>query len=316
MLARILENIEANEGLYENIEVTLTENYIDYLASRKGADPREFASGNYLTYAKTSRRIFFVAQDGMFRIDIDGEATVVGGRKYSMDHKRAFDGELTRLFDQGKIGNIIHGRAEHPDYFRPHMMIFRASHGAPPGKLSTWLRGMTIQPAGHKSSASGKHSSDSRHELYYDGECNYGGLSCCLLRVLVRLSNGTEYAMSKIWVCPERNYIPVRTQSYAFLWSRDLACSDGHVQAWKELGPGIWVPTHVQVTRYVSPFLKRMKKQIPHWRRECVIQEVSLNPHYPRSFFQDIQFPDGTPVYEIVDGKIVRSYVKGKRRGG
>jgi hypothetical protein len=47
------------------------------------------------------------------------------------------------------------------------------------------------------------------------------------------------------------------------------------------------------------------------WRQEYAVEQVALNPKYDVAFFRDVPFPGGTAVYEIENGKILRSYRQG-----
>jgi len=143
------------------------------------------------------------------------------------------------------------------------------------------------------------------------------GEDLCHLLVLTYKHKGSGEPLGKwaLWICPKRNYIPAKVANYRYTWSKNQPSGVGRVERWCELEPGLSFPAKIRFDAYLVTRLKREGRQVLKWRREYTVERVSLEPNYPLSFFQDVEFPDGTPIYEIVDGKIVRSYVKGKGRG-
>jgi hypothetical protein len=50
-------------------------------------------------------------------------------------------------------------------------------------------------------------------------------------------------------------------------------------------------------------------------RELWLVTHVLPNPAYPLELFRDIRFPVGTTVSELVDGKVVRTYVEPAESG-
>ncbi len=47
------------------------------------------------------------------------------------------------------------------------------------------------------------------------------------------------------------------------------------------------------------------------WRERYVVERAQLDPQYDKEFFSNVDFPDGTPMYEVRNGNIVRSWQQG-----
>lgn len=47
---------------------------------------------------------------------------------------------------------------------------------------------------------------------------------------------------------------------------------------------------------------------MPNWRRRFVVEEASLDPNYPFSYFHDVVMPEGTVVYEVENRTVKRSH--------
>lgn len=128
----IIENVRRNEMLYDNLEVTMEREYTtgDRPAPKldRGSIP-----------ARTSTSTHYVKQGGMFRLDMVG-TSITGNGDRSEDRIRAFDGEITRVYAQSAIGNIVTGRRDDPDRIEPHMLLLRTMReGCVP--LSAFLAG-------------------------------------------------------------------------------------------------------------------------------------------------------------------------------
>jgi hypothetical protein len=309
VLEAVVENVEAWEHAYADIEVLLHDKYrhfwhLEELERVKaGAEPRK---RRYVPYASWSRTIHFVSQGALFRVESKRDALMVTGERRLLHRVRAFDGSTTRLCDQGRIGNIIRGRAEGL-VVRPHrLLLLRLWDEAP---LSTVLRGGKPDPRLRL-------DEDLYFDVEYMGQQTHRGLRCHVVGVSLKIE-GTNTALTKhvFWLPEERNYIPVRKSAYRYRWSEDLPGDEAEVVEWMEIGPGLWFPKKAYLEHYNPFVLKRQKTQKLMWKEDLEVKKVSLDPQYPLSYFQDVPFPEGIPVYEIVDGKIVSSRVQGEAGG-
>ena len=316
----IVTNVRENEALYANIDVDLQSEYFVANADKLHAitrSPRASTAsdsddspaatpdvGDIALVASRSKQIKYVNQQNLFRLDVTGHSSGPAG-DVSQDRIRAFDGETTRLFDQQAVGNIIRGRQEDENFVRPHMLLLRMMNYLVP--LSVYLSGdqaMSRYPdAGWNPSL--------KLDNTYQGEAEFQGLKCHKVWISTLLPSGDVHDRWELWLAEDRNYLPCRLLGYTMRCSKTVPISEGTVTDFKEVKPGIWFPLVAEVIAY-NPFaLQKEGKQEPQWRENYAVAEVALNPDYPADYFQAVKFPDGTPVYEVVNGEISRSYTQG-----
>ena len=297
----IIDNVRRNEDLYKNIDVTMNDHYD--IGDRK---PEAF-NAEFMPIVKKDRTFHFVCQDEKFRLEREGTQVSADGTTNNIVQSRirAFDGEMTRLLDQRAVGNIITGPSNDPYFVKPHMFLIR--HNRWMASLSTWLKGhdaLAADPSGQKDL-----DSKVRLRTTYQGVADFQGLRCHKIWLtLFFKSNGEQGTRRELWLAEDRNYIPARVISWSPRESEDIPNAEGAVSEWREIKPGVWFPMAATYTRYNPSLLRQKGKQELQWRTEYTVKKVSLDPKYDISFFQDVDFPDGTAVYEIENGKITQSY--------
>jgi len=303
----IIENVRANEELYKNLEVSLEYSYqLEGEAAQEaqklhGKKPQE---GEFLVFETQKYRLHSVSQDGLFRADRTGAASSRGD-SHTLDRVRAFDGTITRLYEQHSYANLIQGRSEDETFIRPHMFLLAMMQYFAP--LSTYMSGheaMRAYPGDHW---------DPSHtlEVIYRGEADFNGLKCHRVWVTTSVPGFGPYCRWELWLAEDRNYIPVRNLAYTCRFSRTEPVGEGVVEKWRELEPGIWFPVEVRNTAYNKWKLLKTGVRENQWTERYLTKDVSLHPQYDLGYFRDVSWPDGTPVYEVKQGKITSSYVKG-----
>src|SRR5690606_32969754 len=75
--------------------------------------------------------------------------------------------------------------------------------------------------------------------------------------------------------------------------------------------PGVWFPFRATILVYDTSFMREDGKHIVGSSETFIVERASLQPQYDIGFFQNVEFPNGTAVYEIEQGEIVKSYVQG-----
>jgi hypothetical protein len=304
-LREIIDNVRTNEALYQNIEVRMVDQY--RIIDRK---PSVNKIGEGVGHEKGTidKDVRYVAQNGMFRVEVEGECTT-SGPTLSEDRIAMFDGESTRLLDQKKVGNIIVGRRNDVNAVRPHMLLLHDSF--PVVALSVYLQGhaamLAVPDAGWDPAFT--------QEVTYQGEADFQALKCHKVALTTRVPHDGAKAESsrvELWLAEDRNYIPVRLMVYNLGWSRELACTEGSVSAFREVREGVWFPAEASVLRYADAALHYKKRQEPYGRYTYHVKDVSLNPKYDVAFFRDLTFPPGTAVYEMQNDKILKSYTIGQ----
>lgn len=293
----IVDNVRRNEGLYENIDVTL------YHEHRIDEDEAP-STGTVNEIVSLNSRTKFVSQDGLFRLDRTGKSTTAEN-EYSDDRVSAFDGDLTRIYEQNTIANIAHHKQQEPDGVRPHMLLFRTP-SVIRCALSTLLSGERA-----RGDELARLSDEKTREVTYLGAEDFNGLRCHRIRVTTIVKPDWPSGHWDLWLAEDRNYLPVRRLDFRRGISDKIPEGEGVVEEFREIEPGIWFPFAVRATGYNAWAVQTKGIEVPHWHARFATEAVSLHPRYPREYFADVPFSDGTAVYEIQGKDVVRSYVKG-----
>jgi len=310
-ILRLIENVEANEQLYGSIEVVSHVTYrLDETTSLK--------TSKHLTSRETTVRS--VKQGRLFYLKEAGKETQVSGATLERSTIQGYDGEMTRVVVDNRvvtdpatktvpIANLQHGRTETTQLFAPHTWLLSRS-GARFLPLSIWLRGgkdLEKHPGGFRYHDRIQKASIEKEEVVE-------GLPTIKLRCETwnRGERPRLNTLRYLWLAPERNYLPVKTEAYFPQISLQLPGEVGHVKDFREIVPGVWLPFERVVTVYDSDKIREEKKLVFHNEDEGRIQKVKLDPQYDISLFRDIPIPDGARVHEIKEGKVVRSYKQGE----
>lgn len=304
-LADIIEAVRQNEVLYERIDFTIRGKYQTFNREWKWKKQPETATPDGPI---TSREVLaedwtlrVVYQGPYFRLDRPTRHVYSETEAKEMPYIFAYDGEKTRmLIDQ--IGNVSQGFAIHKIFPTPHTLLAFEYVRVP---LSAYLAGdeaIRQYPKGRR-----------LHDGYsvrvsYEGveECN--GLRCHKVHV-VTSAGGREGGRNEFWLAEERNYIVARTVCYSYWISTDQPTSCGEVGEWREVEPGIWIPSRIVENAFfvgtMAPAAPNAR--FPNWRKEITLEAVKLNPQYEVDFFR-FDFPPGTAVYELEGSEIKHSY--------
>lgn len=300
-LANVVDNVYANEQLFESIGLACRVDYKHlgepYEATFQGLKAR-------LTLDQDDR-VRYVRQKGRFRIDVTRDYTayeVDGPQHY--ERVRMFDLQKTRTRINDDLVNIAEGAVPDKLNLRPHMLLL--SDVDYPVALSTYLRGRRAV----EEAPGVKWDDGHEFEVTALGPEPTGGYTCQKLSIVHTL-NGRRIFGTVLLLAVERNYIPVKMETYTYMWSKDTPIGDARIEAFAEVEPGIWFPTDATITCYDAPTLGSQGQQKPVWRRKMHFEDLTLHPGRPDEFFSDLDIPHGAAVHEVADGKIVRSYRKG-----
>jgi hypothetical protein len=294
-LADIITNVRQNEKLYDDIEVVMSSTYD--IGDRKTTEEKEVI--------KQRTRTRFVSQGEWFRLEREG-GSQDSKTTTSMDRIRAFDGQTTRVHEQKAVGNISPQRLEDENFIRPHLLLIRYAHVAVP--LSVYL-------SGHKAiqaHPNGRWKPDLAMQVSYEGEAEFNGLKCH--KVLVKkilVKSGEAHDAEEYWLAEDRNYLPVRLLAYTYRFSKDIPVGEGDVDKLREIKPGVWFPSDVEVTAYNKFKIQREGRRELQWKERYTVERAELDPKYDREFFANVDFPDGTAVYKVENGEIVQAWRQG-----
>ena len=132
-IAEIIENVQANESLYENLDVSITASY------RKGkAKYDEMFPGTDFT-DRGNWRLRYVGQGLRRYLDSRRDILSVSGKNTTDSRLFGFDGAHARILKDG-IGNIRDDCPQSTDYFLPHTSLMAEQAGLT-FPLSAYLKG-------------------------------------------------------------------------------------------------------------------------------------------------------------------------------
>jgi uncharacterized protein (TIGR03067 family) len=300
----IVANLKANERLYSDIDVVITDEYVD------SQRPQQSDAHFQPTLSHTGV-IHYVKQQGMFHLDIQQNAQKLNGNQevetIARNRLRLFDGTTSRTLESTEA-SIVAGPTLDSSMISPHMLIIQPA--GYPVPLSTYLegdvpmrahRGIKVDPQTHIAAM-------------YLGDEVVDGLSCHKVAIehIIRPA-GILHSGWVLWLARDRNYLPIQCDGYTYSCSNTVRVGHAVARDLREIVPGVWFPHEVVITAYNSDTVRQHKRQEVGWRECYTVKSVSLAPHYPDTFFRDLEIPDGTPVRCLDEqGKTVRRYVQGK----
>ena len=309
----IVASVRASELLYANREVRWREAYRNLRPHQTGGKdqgPQPIESSDLDGWC--------VCQDDMFFLECKGSRVVLGPESHrtqdAIHGRRGFDGSTTRLLERLRsyVGNISTGPLFDTRMLDPHTIPIRGVVAFP---LSAYLAGISAiraHPRGQDFDFLG-----SIYISRYDGQETIGGLKC--ERIIVNKekpdNNGVRAPSAKrvFWLAVDRNYLPIKSEAYLFFYSKDIPIESCLLDDLREIAPGVWFP--FKSTKSVMDQVELLERKTPvvAATTEWLVTDVSLSPKYENAFFRDVQFPDGTPVYEVSGKTITRSYVQGDK---
>ena len=235
----IVQNIRTNEQLYNNLEVVANWSFRINEEFKKEFNPWGLVD-------QAERTIRNVYQGGMCYLRTDGAQRSLDQRSVSLDLLLGFDGEKTRVVDQGVVANIVDGRIEHASLIRPHALLLDGARVYFP--LSVYLEAgdaLKGQPL------AGPYAKRTRLTVRYESEEVVGGLNCfkvrCETQSNVAPPKGGKASKPRrttpadvrfIWLATDRNYLPVRTEFYHTAMKVDRPVEVGASMSYAKLRPG------------------------------------------------------------------------------
>jgi hypothetical protein len=297
-LRPVIENVRANEPLYQNIEAHVTASY-----QLQDLDPGN-VPGLIKSQSETARTVLqghllYFRSD---QVDQLGDNTTMPNNL-----EMGYDGEYTRRV-HGQVANLVHGPDSHDRLFRPHTWLLAGARVTFP--LSVWLAGgkeLRTYPE------AGPYKRLWAQETFYEQEEVVDGLHTVKLRAETRDPSSRELiTLRYLWLATDRNYLPIKTEAYQANASTTLPVELGRAEDFREVAPGVWLPFRRSFVVHSDAKLRENKLVVSN-SREATLTKIDLNPRYDISLFQDIPIPDGTKVYEVKDGKIINSYTQGEQ---
>lgn len=291
LMAMVIDAVQENESRYRNLETTTT------LTTEYGA--------NEYVYTKRVETSHVVRQDELIHYRGTTEFQRDNTPPFRFERWSAFDGERTRSVEAGNSANIHLGRYEASQVYPPHTWAMMPLWVNIP--LSVYLQGTEAVAAHPKTRRvprpAGTVYEMTKVECEYLGEKMLGDIRCHKIRCQ-RWSRLTSAPQTHIlWLAPERNYLCVKVEAMYAESLRDRSL----VEEFREIAPGLWLPSRIKFTTYAPRALPGNSPRADT-TQFLNLDNVSVDPAKPTSFFRDIEIPAGIPVFTIsAEGTMIGS---------
>lgn len=299
-LQEIIEQVEANEALYQRLETVVHFTQRSSVAAEKGP-----------SILSQNARWHTILQGDLLWFRSKDVVALPSGKQMPGGSLSAFDGQRSRSVEYGNCVNIRQGRYEPWQIMPPHNWAMHQFQINFP--LSVFLRGVKAidnhpKPR-HFTQHGGSLYDFAKLEFDAEAEETIGGLQCVSLRCRRWYQPLGEPTVQYIWLAKQRNYLCVRSQTV----SRDGATigDEGRVTEWRELKPGMWLPARVSIEVYAPPGRQGDRPATVQRAEELEVERADPIPNYPRSHFRDVEMPGDLPIYRIdADGYLEDSPLK------
>lgn len=290
-LEEIIAQIEMNEKLYQNLDVTVESKYEHQHKNGAGQDT-----------ILDRRSTFRFVQQGEFykftRNEVEStHRTGVMRPKFAV----AYDGQQSRLMmtKQPRPGSkdketvtseVKAGRFELPVPFCPHTELMSIlARGVP---LSVWLRGGEDLKS-HPKVDSMYRDGIINNRTTFLGRDTVNGLRCIkLCNEVILLETGAAGTVRHFWLAEDRNFIPVRMVGYSSSFSKDKKTAEAVVSELKEVEPDVWFPMKFHRDVYDAFFMKVRGEHVLGNVEDWQVKKITLNPKFEKAFFERIALPE------------------------
>jgi hypothetical protein len=298
-LDEIRAGMRRNEALFENLDITVEERYIkpwianEFFSSNLGEG--SIAGSETFSYVNRTRS---VSLGGRHYVREEQKLTHKDGTPYTTATIATTDGEWRRQVSTSNEDDphtfvlqwpsLTRRSDAHARRIRAHALIFDPYDDLLERNLSDYL-----------DSEWSNERNSYRHAVAYEGDDLIDGLLCHRLRI--DHLNGQERQVSNnryVWLCRDRNLLPIRTQWLESLWHPTLITGMSTVDEWRELKRGVWLPvrwTHVAFKR-TDPSGLCENRLIHNWRKDSRVEEVTLDPRPDPELFRSVTAPRGTEI--------------------
>jgi hypothetical protein len=291
-IQKLLASMRQNEALYTNIEA-------EYMIDRRTLlDDDRTKKMPYIRHGTTKHHVIFQGLSYYARIQDDFELT--NGEHGAYVTEIGCDGEVTRTNQQGAFGNIDHSRLPPRSFFSPHKLGYPeiSEHG-----LADYVE---FTPA--FSEDSNYPTLTIRSRVVDSAEI--GGLDCVKVECADhgRPPEAQPRALTFLWICPSRNFLPVRCERYWHRFSASLPVVTYEVGDWHEAAPGMCIPCTGTSMIFDGSELKK-GVSMPASRAVIKVKGVRVDPRYEIEKFRQIEMPKNKPIHTIRGGEIVLTEV-------
>ena len=280
-LDSILQRLAEEEAKYDRYEVETVERY-------EHLNRSDMSSGGLHTVTETRERSI-VARDRLYYKE-EKDVKLAGGDRSSLIQRQAYDGQWTRgtySYDPGNENgkkefnaSLALGGPGEVRLLRPHATVFRRDRSRQ--VVSRFLKSRSNQMV-----------------VEYVGDEKVGGLHCHKLKCeLPTNGNANARLWFFLWLARDRNLVPIRHEWHEMRKSVKLPAGIRFVNDLREIRPGLWFPyrtTHLSFQSFSGEGLA-VNRPLLQWRRDIVVESLTLDPVVDDALFERVEVPAGTTV--------------------
>lgn len=272
----VLRRMRESLQLYEDYETVYVQVH-QYFGDETGSSVVRTTTDRWRLVSKAPRYYLHWTEEYVF----------ADGREDASDPSEiAFDGSTTRLNDRNEVGNVRDDRLVIFPCVPPHLFGLPIYGEIPIVDLVDGKRlGRGEFPE--------KIRDIERGEAVLTSVPPVDGLDCIGLEA--RLYHRSGLVKWRIWVSPDRNYLPIRSEQFEEENAEARAVC--RTADWKEVEPGIWIP----FSATAEFFLEGKKLAADHYE----VKSYTVRPSVDASLFSDVAEPTHGPLYTLKGGKIV-----------
>jgi hypothetical protein len=271
-LSTLISKVAAQEQRYRNLEFHRHWKY--QLKLPESLLKQRKDTNLFRELQRDSRHVY---QDGRFTIQEQISGVSLTGVKSSHTIRIGYDGQQTRLVEDGVV-RFEQGKDLNYPLRKPH--VFLLDRLAEEPSLAELLTSPTAR--GYFLSVT------------YEAEENVKGLNCHRIRIATWVKGQQRHDFSRLWLAPERNWIPIREEGYALGYSDSIPLQISEVTAWHQPAPGIWFPHQIRDITHDEQSAANGKTVISN-QSETTLTRISFSPHYDLKYFQDAPLPTEQP---------------------
>jgi hypothetical protein len=278
-----------NEALYADLEVRYTR-----VLKAKEPSPEERGS----TWRRAEDKVWVVFQGPRYFCRTEHNWEYFDGKREQKAGEYGFDGDWSRMNYWGAYGNIVNGPVFDVEFNRPHRWGIVDMDNFPLADYFEWSPALKAERKLQELCEGS--------EVQLLGEEDLDGLRAIKVRfAFVKRGGVASNRFFLIWILPDRNYLPAKSEQYLSTASGEIPEDTLHVLSWREALPGIWMPECCEgVVRDVEAI--RKGQRVVTVRTSYQLDSVQFSPKRPIEFFRHVKMPVDKVVYTVVDGEIVK----------
>ena len=123
-----------------------------------------------------------------------------------------------------------------------------------------------------------------RRRVVFEADDEIDGLHCHRVSIETIRADGAVANRRVVWICPDRNYLPIRTELFSLDRNATLPASVVYVDEIREVRPDTWFPirwTHLACNA-IAPMGLVEDRMIVNWGEDTVVTDVNLKPDIRR----------------------------------